>query len=236
LSYTSLTSLPSVIQHLSRLEQLNLSYTPIQKLPLVLSFLLNLKTLHLTGTLVDNLAEVLPHLPQLERLYVSASHLQNLDARLVQCLQQLKEIYLPKNEINLLPDHVLEWANLRTHLPRYLHQSGSDSPFILLDAVNGVFQMKGNSIMEEAVVFYEPTLDWWTQYQQVAHQVTRFHVDLHYWNTSSSKLLLDVFSRLEHIAGAVIVWHLDLDDEELEETGYEFAELVKVPFEFYFRW
>lgn len=236
LSYTSLTTLPSFIQHLSRLEQLNLSYTPLQKLPLVLSFLFNLKTLHLTGTLVNNLAEVLPHLPCLERLYLSASHLQNLDARLVQCLKQLKEIYLPKNEINLLPDNVLEWANLRTHLPRYLHQSGSDSPFILLDAVNGVFQMKGNSIMEEAVVFYEPTLDWWMQYQKIANQVTRFHVDLHYWNTSSSKLLLDVFSRLEGIAGSVIVWHLDLDDEELEETGYEFAELVKVPFEFYFRW
>lgn len=236
LSYTSLTTLPSFVQHLSHLEHLNLSYTPMQKLPLVLSFLLNLKTLHITGTLVNNLADVLPYLPQLERLYVSANLLQNLDAPLITRIQELKQICVPKNEVTSLPDQVLGWANLNTHLPRYLHQAGSDSPFILLDAVNGVFQIKGNSIMEEATVFYEPTLDWWTQYQQAPNHVTRFHVDLHYWNTSSSKLLLDVFSRLEGIAGAVIVWHLDLDDEELEETGYEFAELVKVPFEFYFRW
>ncbi|EAY26152.1 SiaC family regulatory phosphoprotein [Microscilla marina] len=236
LAYTSLTTLPGFLQHLSHLEQLNLSYTPFKKLPIVLSFLLHLKTLHITGTLIDNLPDVLPYLSKLEQLYVSANHLQNLDAQTERHLKKIKEIWVPQNEVNQLPAQVLGWTNLRTHLPRYWHSPGSDSPFILLDAINGVFQMKGNSIMEEALVFYEPTLDWWTQYQQASNQVTRFHVDLHYWNTSSSKLLLDVFSRLDTIPGSVIVWHLDLDDEELEETGYEFAELVKVPFEFYFRW
>lgn len=236
LSYTSLNTIPRFIQHLSNLEELNLSYTPLKKLPVAVSFLMKLKTLHVTGTTIENLFDILNHIPQLERLYLSASQLKNLDGKAVKCLKRIRELWLPHDELTDLPGDIYKWTNLKTYLPRYWHKASSDSPFILLDAVNGVFQMKGNSIMEEAMAFYEPTLLWWNKYQQLPNKVTRFQVDLHYWNTSSSKLLLDVFSRLDNISDSVIVWHLELDDEELEETGYEFSELLKVPFEFYFRW
>lgn len=236
LAYTSLSSLPKFMQHLSSLEELNLAYTPLKKLPLVLSFLMKLKTLHVTGTPIDNLFEILPHMPQLERIYLSMEHVQDLTDDAIDCLKKMKEIWIPENELRYLLSDVYNLPNLKTYLPRYWNPASGDSPMILLDAISGVFRMKGNSIMEETMAFYEPTLKWWEKYQKCPNPVTRFHVDLHYWNTSSSKLLLDVFSRLDGIKNAVIVWHLELDDEELEETGYEFSELLKVPFEFYFRW
>lgn len=235
LAYTSVTSLPKFIQHLYHLEELNLSFTPIKKLPLTLPFLVKLKTLHITGCPIENL-EGLKQLPELERLYLSARHLQAIHPDKARFLRHIREIWLPYNEVHELTSDIYNWPNLHTYLPRYWHQASGDSPMILLDATNGVFRMKGNSIMEETIAFYEPTLTWWESYQHLPNEVTRFHVDLHYWNTSSSKLLLDVFSRLDTIPNAVIVWHLELDDEELEETGYEFSELLKVPFEFYFRW
>ncbi len=55
---------------------------------------------------------------------------------------------------------------------------------------------------------------------------------LEYFNTASSKLILDVLSNLEDIEGMTIVWYYHEDDEDMQEAGEEFSELVELPFEF----
>jgi hypothetical protein len=55
---------------------------------------------------------------------------------------------------------------------------------------------------------------------------------LEYFNTASSKLILDVLSALEDIKDMKILWYFHEDDEDMEEAGQEFSELVEIPFEF----
>ena len=64
---------------------------------------------------------------------------------------------------------------------------------------------------------------------------TIFNFKLVYFNTASSKLLLDILMKLEEIHEAgndvLIRWHFPEDDEDMEEAGEEYADIVDVPFE-----
>jgi hypothetical protein len=43
---------------------------------------------------------------------------------------------------------------------------------------------------------------------------------------------LDVLSKLEEIPGIKVNWYFHEDDEDMEEAGEEFSELVDIEFEF----
>ncbi len=60
------------------------------------------------------------------------------------------------------------------------------------------------------------------------------NVQLEYFNTSSSKCILDVFKRLESIVNnghdVIINWHYEEDDEDMLEAGEDYQSIIKVPF------
>ncbi|MCU0449534.1 MAG: DUF1987 domain-containing protein [Bernardetiaceae bacterium] len=114
-----------------------------------------------------------------------------------------------------------------------IHLKGTeDTPKIVLDKSAGLFEISGRSLPEDAAEFYQPILDWLEKYATQANSSTNFHFKLEYFNTASSKLILDVLSKLEAVPGANITWYYHEDDEDMEEAGEEFSELVDVPFEF----
>jgi hypothetical protein len=43
---------------------------------------------------------------------------------------------------------------------------------------------------------------------------------------------LDVLSALEEVKSIKVSWYFHDDDEDMEEAGQEFSELVEIPFEF----
>jgi hypothetical protein len=106
------------------------------------------------------------------------------------------------------------------------------TPKVILDKKNGIFEISGRSLQDDTAQFYKPILDWIKEYSADPNPATDFIINLEYFNTASSKVLLDVFSALENIKGAKVVWCFQDDDEDMEEKGEEFAELVKIPFEF----
>ncbi len=107
-----------------------------------------------------------------------------------------------------------------------------DTPNILLDKKNGIFEISGRSLPEDSAEFYRPVLDWISSYAAEPNASTDFVLKLEYFNTASSKLILDVLSALEEIKGMKILWYFHDDDEDMEEAGQEFSELVEIPFEF----
>ena len=114
-----------------------------------------------------------------------------------------------------------------------LHIEGADdTPKIIFDKSNGIFEISGRSLPEDSAEFYRPVLEWLRNYAKEANSKTDFVVKLEYFNTSSSKLILDVLSTLEDISGATVQWYHHEDDEDMEEAGQEFSELVEIPFEF----
>ena len=110
-----------------------------------------------------------------------------------------------------------------------------DTPNIVLDADNGTFEISGRSLPEDVAAFYEPILDWLDRYAETPNQSTVFDFKLEYFNTASSKLLLDILLKLEDMAedgnDVLVRWHYPDDDEDMEEAGEEYADIVDVPFE-----
>ncbi|BDD05042.1 DUF1987 domain-containing protein [Aureibacter tunicatorum] len=108
-----------------------------------------------------------------------------------------------------------------------------DTPKILLDKDNGIFEISGRSLPEDSAEFYQPVIDWIKEYAKSPNSSTSFEFKLEYFNTASSKLILDILTSLENIDSTQIMWYFQEDDEDMEEAGEEFSELVELPFEFH---
>ncbi|MEA3318309.1 MAG: DUF1987 domain-containing protein [Bacteroidota bacterium] len=110
-----------------------------------------------------------------------------------------------------------------------------DTPNIILDIDNDVFEISGRSLPEDVTTFYEPILNWLDDYAEEAKDKTTFSFKLVYFNTASSKLILDILMKLEemHENGneILIKWFFPEDDEDMEEAGEEYADIIDIPFE-----
>jgi hypothetical protein len=114
-------------------------------------------------------------------------------------------------------------------------QGTDDTPTVTLDKENNIFEISGRSLPEDVVVFYKPILEWLDDYKNDPLDKTVFNFKLEYFNTASSKLLLDVLLKLEDINNdghdVLVKWHYPDDDEDMEEAGEEYSDIVEVPFE-----
>ncbi|RPH32939.1 MAG: DUF1987 domain-containing protein [Bacteroidales bacterium] len=110
-----------------------------------------------------------------------------------------------------------------------------DTPTVILDAENEVFEISGRSLPEDVTAFYEPIIRWLDDYASNPNTKTIFTFKLVYFNTASSKLLLDILMKLEQMhedgKDMLIRWYYPEDDEDMQEAGEEYADIVDVPFE-----
>ncbi len=108
------------------------------------------------------------------------------------------------------------------------------TPHVHFDPTTGLLELKGRSIPENSIDFYKPLIDWIDKYGRTPNSKTALHVQLEYFNTSSSKCILDVFKKLESIrAGGsevTVLWHYEADDEDMLEAGEDYAGIINVPF------
>lgn len=112
-----------------------------------------------------------------------------------------------------------------------------DTPTIVLNNESGEFTISGRSLPEDVTSFYKPVLDWLEEFSGNPKDGAKFIFKLEYFNTASSKILLDVFMKLEEISeesgkSFSIIWNYQESDSDMQEAGEEYADLVTVPFEF----
>ena len=117
-----------------------------------------------------------------------------------------------------------------------LINSTEDTPGVRLDVAANIFELSGRSLPEDVVKFYKPILDWLDEYAQSPNAHTVFDFKLSYFNTASSKIILDILMKLEGMnddgKDITIKWHFPSDDEDMEEAGKEYSEIVSIPIEF----
>jgi hypothetical protein len=108
------------------------------------------------------------------------------------------------------------------------------TPAITFDSVKGFLEIKGRSIPENSFEFYKPLVDWLEKYAGKPQTSTHVNIQLEYFNTSSSKCILDVFKKLEAInkvgSAVLINWHYEEDDEDMLEAGEDYQAIINVPF------
>lgn len=108
------------------------------------------------------------------------------------------------------------------------------TPTVEFDAENGKVVIKGRSIPENSIEFYKPLVDWLDAYANEPKGNTEVNIQLEYFNTSSSKCILDVFKKLETIHkngnDVKINWYFEEDDEDMLEAGEDYQSIIKIPF------
>lgn len=114
------------------------------------------------------------------------------------------------------------------------------SPEITFKSDTATFKVSGESRPEDAGKLYGSVLKWLEAYlAEINHKdssVLKFEFNLLYFNTVSAKYILEIMRLLyiSHSEGkkVQIVWHYKERDEDIKESGEEFARLVNLPFEF----
>lgn len=110
-----------------------------------------------------------------------------------------------------------------------------DTPTVILDTAADIFEISGRSLPEDVTAFYDPIINWLEEYATNPNAKTVFTFKLVYFNTASSKLLLDILMKLEQIheegKEVLVRWFYPEDDEDMQEAGEEYADIVDVPFE-----
>ena len=108
------------------------------------------------------------------------------------------------------------------------------TPSVKFEAGQGSVEIKGRSIPENSIEFYKPLVDWLEEYGKSPAALTKVNIQLEYFNTSSSKCILDVFKKLETIYKAknevIINWYYEEDDEDMLEAGEDYESIIRVPF------
>ena len=111
-----------------------------------------------------------------------------------------------------------------------------DTPSVILDKGQNVFEISGGSLPEDVSMFYEPILSWIDEYAEAPNAETVFNFKLEYFNTASSKVILDILLKFEDINEkgnkVVVKWHYREDEEDMLEAGEEYADIVEIPFEY----
>lgn len=112
------------------------------------------------------------------------------------------------------------------------HEGSAKTPVVEFSS-NGELLLKGRSIPENSIEFYKPLIEWLESYSESPNNTTVLSVQLEYFNTSSSKCILDVFKKLESVSGSEITvkWHYEEDDEDMLEAGEDYEAIIDLPFE-----
>ncbi len=115
-----------------------------------------------------------------------------------------------------------------------LRIKGTDEfPEIVLDKDSSKFKFSGRSIPEDVREFYTPILDWINKYAMSPNENTIVEFKMDYFNTASSKKILDILEVFEKMYekgnNVFIKWYYNELDDDMEEAGESFFEIVNIP-------
>jgi hypothetical protein len=107
------------------------------------------------------------------------------------------------------------------------------TPTVKFDSSQGLLEIKGRSNPENSKEFYKPLLNWVAEYAMNPGDKTVVNIHLEYFNTNSSKCILEIFKKLEAIYKAnhevVVNWYYE-EDEGILEAGEDYKFMTGIPF------
>ena len=119
-----------------------------------------------------------------------------------------------------------------------------DSPSVLFDISANRFVISGESRPENASKFYAPVINWLVEFEGVLYwrknemeeqPLLVFVFLMDYFNSTSAKSIMDILLILKKFIAegypVKIEWHYDKQDEDMFETGKEFATTVGLKFD-----
>jgi len=118
----------------------------------------------------------------------------------------------------------------------------SSSPKVILDPDKKIFLISGESRPPDVREFYDQIISWLDDFSQYLIKSDEknvpftFNFNLEYFNSSSGKLILDIFKILAGLRSKginiIVNWHFEKDDVDMLEVGKEMSKIVRFPFEY----
>jgi hypothetical protein len=119
---------------------------------------------------------------------------------------------------------------------RYEIPGTEETPGVILDKSQGVFEFSGKSLPENANEFFSGILTWFRDYSSEPYKETHLSFKMEYFNSSSARKFVEIFIILENLISngnpVKVKWYFLKNDRMMEERGREFKAVVDIPFEF----
>lgn len=104
------------------------------------------------------------------------------------------------------------------------------TPYVNFNAETGICEIEGQSYIANTYAFYEPLYSWLEEFVTVSnssHKDVDFNLKITYFNTSSSKCILEMLRILrkhrDKGGNLRVNWYLSRQDEDLEDEVQYFA-------------
>ncbi|HOK26032.1 MAG TPA: DUF1987 domain-containing protein [Bacteroidales bacterium] len=114
-------------------------------------------------------------------------------------------------------------------------EKGKNTPEIILDP-EGVIQITGRSIHENAEEFYQPVEEWINEYIKNPADITVVNIHMEYFNSASARVFIKLFQKIIYVTVKdkkyIFNWYYDEGDEDILERGEYFSAVLSVPFNF----
>lgn len=109
------------------------------------------------------------------------------------------------------------------------------TPAVIATTADGRLEMRGDSYPENSFEFFAPIVSWIEEFLESSQAPLRLELRLLYLNTSSVKVMMDIFDLLEDAHGkgreVNVNWIYDRGNERIAELAEEFKEDCSFPFD-----
>ncbi|WP_258105302.1 DUF1987 domain-containing protein [Marinoscillum sp. MHG1-6] len=110
----------------------------------------------------------------------------------------------------------------------------TSTPFVRISFDEGVLDISGRSSPENTLEFYQPIIDTVAKFAGEGKDHITANFQYEYFNTSSARCIFLIIKELKKLneagIGITINWIVDEDDEDMEETGLDFQDMVDLEF------
>lgn len=107
------------------------------------------------------------------------------------------------------------------------------TPYVCFDSDNGRLEIIGSLLPTNSIGFFDSIFSLSDEYIQNPKEKTVIKVQLEYFNTSSSKLLLQLFIKFEDLVTkgkeVYLEWHYEEEDIDMHDAGKTYEASIKLP-------
>jgi len=107
------------------------------------------------------------------------------------------------------------------------------TPFVILDKENSIFEIRGYSYPDEALEFYNQIIEWFKEYIKNPNTETKLIFDLIYVNSTSIKFINEILKKLDELLATgktvIVEWLFMPDDEDMQQLGNVLKDFHKTP-------
>ncbi len=105
------------------------------------------------------------------------------------------------------------------------------TPGVRFDTGSGHLKIFGRSLPENATEFYRPLMEEIDKYKEAPKESTTIQLALEYFNTSTSRILLDIIRSLAWLEQSgkthlKVKWFFETNDWDMEDAGNEYKQIL----------